>query len=387
MQPFVKYGIDLFLDRFGEHKHKRLALVTNNAAVTSTGILSRVALLNSGFNIVHLFSPEHGINRAGADGVAQHDGRDEITGLTVTSLYGSQLSPSRRQLDGIDMVLFDIPDIGCRFYTYLWTMTYVMEACAQAGLPLMVLDRPNPIGGLLTQAEGPMLDEQYCGSFIGRWSIPIRHSCTLAELAVYFAATRVKSLKLTVIKAENYSRRYTAFDNLNFVPTSPAIQNVQTALLYPGMGLLEGINVNEGRGTSEPFRMCGAPFISAEELHKELSSLNIRGLKTESVNYVPADGLYQNERCGGIRLSVEDPLALQPVALGISLLQVLFRLYPEHIRMRLYKTAANPTGAGHLDKLLGVAGPFNLFSSNTEIVTDVKHSWTETITPYLLYPL
>ena len=385
MKAEVLNGIDVFLDHPEVYKNKRLALVTNDAAVTSNGKLNRVALIEAGFNVVRQFSPEHGINRTGADGVAQANDLDELTGLPVTSLYGSRRKPSRQDLDGIDLVLFDIPDIGCRFYTYLWTMTYVMEACADNNLPLIVLDRPNPIGALLAKVEGPIIDEKYCSSFIGRWAIPLKHSCTLGELALYFAATRIPALDLEVVRAENYIRNYTALHSFPFVPTSPAMQDVQTALLYPGMGLLEGINVNEGRGTKKPFRICGAPFISGDQLRDALATLSINGVKIESVAYVPTDGLYKDERCEGICLTVTDPLALQPVSLGISLLRVLFRLYPKQIQMRLYKTVANPGGACHLDKLLGVHGSFDLLRNNAEIATGVKHSWAEVIAPYLLY--
>lgn len=381
----VLNGIDVFLHHSEIYKNKRLALVTNNAAITSQDKLNRVALLEAGFNVVHLFSPEHGIRRTGADGVAQENDLDELTGLPVTSLYGSRLKPTRRDLEGIDLMLFDIPDIGCRFYTYLWTMTYVMEACAESSLPLIILDRPNPIGAVLSRAEGPILDEKHCSSFIGRWAIPLKHSCTLGELALYFAATRIPALNLEVVRAENYFRHYTALQNFPFIPTSPAMQDVETALLYPGTGLLEGINVNEGRGTHEPFRVCGAPFISGERLRNTLTRLSISGVKIESLAYVPTDGIYKNEQCEGIRLTVTDPLTLKPVALGISLLRVLFRLYPMQIQMRLYQTAANPGGTGHLDKLLGLQGSFNLLRNNAKIPTDVKRAWATAITPFLLY--
>lgn len=385
MESDVLNGIDVFLHHPEVYRNKRLALVTNNAAVTSTGKLNRLALLEAGFNVVCLFSPEHGINRTGADGVAQDNDSDKLTKLPVTSLYGSRLKPSHQDLEGIDLMLIDIPDIGCRFYTYLWTMTYVMEACADNKLPLIVLDRPNPIGALLEKVEGPMLDEKYCSSFVGRWAIPLTHSCTLGELALYFAATRMPALDLTVVPAENYSREHTALHNFPFIPTSPAMKDVQTALLYPGMGLLEGINVNEGRGTEQPLRICGAPFISGKQLQDAIAALNISGIEIESITYVPVDGLYKSEQCEGIRLTVIDPLVLQPVALGISLLRTLIRLYPRDIQMRLYKTAANPGGAGHLDKLLGFYGSFNLLKNNAEISTNVKNTWTEAIAPYLLY--
>ena len=258
--PPVLLGIDKLLDQADKFRKRRLALVTNDAATTSTGILSRVTLLKSNFHLVKLFSPEHGLTAQGEDGIFQINSMDHITGLPVVSLYGDRLKPSGQDLVDVDAVLFDIPDVGCRFYTYLWTMTYIMESCAEFNKPLFILDRPNPASGDLNLAEGPMLDEPNCSSFIGRWSIPIRHSCSLGELANYFAATRINGLSLQIIKVQNWSRKEAAGNaKWLFVSPSPAIRDADTALLYPGIGLLEGINVNEGRGTQYPFKILGAP--------------------------------------------------------------------------------------------------------------------------------
>ena len=241
----IKFGIDHFVQQT-KYKDKRLALVTNNAALTSQGIKTRIALQQNDFNIIKLFSHEHGLTATGADGTFIQNSIDSETGLPVTSLYGDHLAPTEKDLEDTDIVLFDIPDVGCRFYTYLWTMTYVMEACAAYNKLFILLDRPNPIGGNISMAEGPMLDEKYCSSFIGRWNIPIRHCCSPGELANYFAAKKIRSLQLDVIRITNWQRNKMT---TSFIPTSPAIQNITTALLYPGIGLLEGINVTEGRGT------------------------------------------------------------------------------------------------------------------------------------------
>lgn len=189
------FGINQLLNQSFNFKEKRIALVCNAASVTNYGVATRIALLKKGFKIVRLFTPEHGLNAAGVDGQYQADGIDSKTGVPITSLYGNNFAPKREDFEGVDLVVFDLPDIGCRFYTYLWTMTYIMEACNAFGLPLIIADRPNPIGGDLSQAEGPFLDEQNCSSFIGRWSIPIRHSCTLGELARYFKAKEMPSLQ------------------------------------------------------------------------------------------------------------------------------------------------------------------------------------------------
>ena len=186
----VLFGADSFIKQAARFKNVRIGFVTNNAATTSKGVQSRIALVDAGFAITKLFSPEHGLTTKGKDGAYQNNTIDPYTHLPVVSLYGEHLMPSANDMNDIDIVLFDIPDVGCRFYTYLWTMTYVMETCALHNKPLIILDRPNPISGAIKKAEGPMLDEKNCSSFIGRWDIPIRHSCTLGELATYFSVSR-----------------------------------------------------------------------------------------------------------------------------------------------------------------------------------------------------
>jgi len=381
MQQVIS-GIDAFLQGPQMNKNSRFAIVTNNAAFTSDRILSRLALVKRGFNLIKIFSPEHGISVKGADGSYQKDSIDIKTAVPIISLYGDRLMPTEEDLKDIDIVLFDIPDVGCRFYTYLWTMTYVMEACVKHNKQLIILDRPNPIGGNLEMAEGPMLDETNCASFIGRWSIPIRHSCTLGELATYFSNKRIKGLDLKIVPIKNWSRGRVTND---FYPTSPAIQNISTALVYPGMGLLEGINVNEGRGADKPFLQFGTPWINVEELQMEMKNKKIAGIGTKPCSYLPADSLYKNEKCYGLELTVTDANKFHPVAFVINLISALFKLYPLLIKERAYVTNVNPSGGGHLDKLLGIKSAFKLFISNATIETNVSDYWQEEIANSLLY--
>lgn len=385
MQPVIP-GIDIFLQTPVSRKNQRLALVTNNAAKTAGGEMSRVALLKNGFSLVKIFSPEHGITVKGEDGMFQKNIIDAETGLPVISLYGEKLAPDEEDLQGVDAVLFDIPDVGCRFYTYLWTMTHVLEACARFNKPLIILDRPNPIGGDLNFSEGPMLDEAGCSSFIGRWSMPIRHCCTIGELANYFSATKNINTNLEIIKAANWQRSQMAGTvSFSFHPTSPAISNIETALVYPGMGLLEGVNVNEGRGTEKPFLQFGAPWINAGELLSAFISKNLSGIAAKTISYTPADSLYKNEPCNGLALSITDKNSLRPVTAGLNIISMLMQLYPEKIKERLYKTNANPTGSGHLDKLTGVKNSFILLKAGQSFPTDVSISWQAEISNYLLY--
>jgi uncharacterized protein YbbC (DUF1343 family) len=378
-------GIDVFLQDPEVNKNSRLAIVTNNAAFASDRILSRLALVEKGFNLVKIFSPEHGISVKGEDGAYQKDAIDIKTALPIISLYGDRLMPTEEDLKDIDIVLFDIPDVGCRFYTYLWTMTFVMEACAKYNKQLIILDRPNPIGGDLNMAEGPMLDEKNCTSFIGRWSIPLRHSCTLGELANYFSNKKVKGLDVKIVPVKNWQRNQIAGTGFEFYPTSPAIKNISTALVYPGMGLLEGINVNEGRGTDNPFMQFGAPWINTEVLQVELKNKNITGIDFKPCTYVPADSLYKNETCYGLELSLTDPNKFHPVAFGIDLISVLFKIYPQWIKERAYITNANPSGGGHLDKLLGIKNVFETLKDGKTIQTDFSKTWLSEISSFLLY--
>ncbi len=382
----VLFGIDSFIKQADAFKKVRFGFVTNNAATTSKGIMSRQALLVAGFSITKLFSPEHGLTTKGEDGAYQRNSTDACTQLPVISLYGEYLMPSAEDMADIDMVLFDIPDVGCRFYTYLWTMTYVMEACALHNKPLIIPDRPNPIGGDIDKAEGPMLDEKNCSSFIGRWDIPIRHSCTLGELATYFLTTRKINIDLTVIPLTNWNRnQLPAENNWKFTATSPAISTIKTALCYPGTGLFEGFNINEGRGSKDPFTIFGAPWINSGLLVNKLAELHLPGIQFSAITYTPSDSLYTGECCFGLSLSITDENIFLPVQTGIAIIQQLLLLFPDHCQERLYKTVANPSGEKHADKLLGMENSFQKLKEGNKIITELNYDWEKKITPFLLY--
>lgn len=383
MTTFVS-GIDALLQQQHPLRYQRMALVTNDAAFTCGEVPVRMALQQSGFSLLRLFSPEHGLHATGADGQQQPDCVDSLTQLPVISLYGNRMAPEPAHLQDLDAVLFDIPDVGCRFYTYLWTLTYIMEACAAAGTKLIVADRPNPTGLDLRQAEGPWLNEASCSSFIGRWNIPVRHCCTLGELARYFAATRLPDLQLEVLPVQQYNRN-SQFPGHAFVPTSPAIRNLETAQLYPGTCLLEGVNVNEGRGTGLDFRVAAAPWMNAVAVLKELEHSNIPGVRPEHISYTAVTPPYTGEICEGLRLFVTDDSTFRPVHTGLSLLQAISRAHPGQLQPRLYRTAANPGGDHHLDRLTGIPHSLQLILAGEELDTNVHPLWQEMIGPYLLY--
>lgn len=381
----IQSGLDQLLLMQNDYKDYRIALVTNNAALTSSKQPGREALLRKGFNVVKLFSPEHGLLAVGEDGTAQNDSIDPLTALPVISLYSDHFMPTADDLAGIDLVIFDIPDVGCRFYTYLWTMTYVMEACAMNNKPLVVLDRTNLIGGNLKKAEGPFLDEKNCSSFIGRWNIPIRHSCTVAELAKYFSAIKNIDVDLRIIQVNGWKRNSPVLTNpAPFEPPSPAILNIETALCYPGTGLLEGIHVNEGRGTSQPFTTLGAPWIDNKLLKEELTSLELTGVQFSETEYIPSGSLYAGKSCFGLKIRITDEEKFSPVHTGLSLIGQLVLLFPEHCRERLYKTAANPSGEKHLDKLTGVENSLEKIM-NRDPLSTAAPDWQQNISSFLLY--
>ncbi|MBS1655771.1 MAG: DUF1343 domain-containing protein, partial [Bacteroidetes bacterium] len=384
MKNRLQLGIDVLLQQ-PAHWHKlRTGLVTNDAATTIDGQPGRIALLKKQYNITKLFAPEHGIKREGEDGAFQHGGVDALTGLPIVSLYGTKLAPDENDLADIDLLLLDLPDIGCRFYTYLWTMTHVMEACAAFGKTLVIADRPNPIGADLEKAEGPWLDEMNCASFTGRWNIPLKHSCTLAELAGYFNTAKKMKLRLQVQAMQGYRRSFIAGYDFPFTASSPAISTAATALFYPGTGLLEGINVNEGRGSLAPFLICGAPWMNDEAVKEEMMQ-EAEGYYCDTLNYIPAAGMYAGIPCRGIQFHLTDPASLMAVHTGIRLLQTIIQLHPQQVTERLYTTVANPSGQQHLDRLLGIANAFQELKEGNHISTHLHKQWKETIEPYLLY--
>ena len=346
----ISFGIDEILIQNPAWKTKRIALVTSNAATTNSGILSRTALLKAGFNIVLLFSPEHGISAKAPDGEAQQNAIDEITGLPIISLYGNKSMPTAQDLENVDIVLFDIPDIGARFYTYLWTLTYVLEACAIHKKEMIVLDRPNPVSGNFDAAEGPFL-EYTTSSFIGRWNIPIKHSCTLGELALYFNSIKNIGANLTVVTVKNWDRdSFVTNWKTNFVPTSPAIQNSNSMLLYPGLCLLEATNISEGRGSQYSFETAAAPWLQTSEIVSFINQSFGDEIKASDISLTPTSGKYANTVCKGIHLNVIDPTYFKPVFFGLLLVYIIRAKHPQHFLWAPYKTAVNQSGENHLDK-------------------------------------
>jgi uncharacterized protein YbbC (DUF1343 family) len=376
----VHFGIDQLLDETGLVEG-RVGLVTNDAArmARDSAMRSRVALQQAGFNLVRLFSPEHGLGASAADGATVAGGRDPLTDLPVVSLYGEHLRPATETLTDLDAVIFDLPDIGARFYTYIWTMSHVLEACAEAGVQFIVLDRPNPLGGELAAAEGPMLDTGRFSSFVGRASIPIRHSLTVGELARLLNAEWNLNAKLDVIPCAGWSRAIHWPDTgLPFVRTSPAIPSYQSALLYPGLCLFEATNLSAGRGTEFPFQVIGAPWLNANAIAGNFNSAEVHGLKAERIPFTPKQNPFAGIHCQGVRLRIEDEGCARPVAAGLHLLAAVISSHGGDFQWANYPTAANPSGEGHFERLIGRAGIRNVLEECPPDLARHIPQWTST---------
>ena len=386
----LQFGVDSILLNQPIWKEKRIGLLTNDAANTNAGKLSRKVLLDAGFNIVRLFSPEHGIDANGIDGAKMDNTIDPITKLPVISLYGTKFIPSEEDIVDLDILLFDIPDAGTRFYTYLWSMTYWIEAAAKYNKKVIILDRPNPLGGDFTLAEGPMLHASI-SSFIGRFSIPVKHQCTLGELAQYFNTTQAWNANLEVIPCKNWKRTDLFFDwNLTWVKPSPALQNFEAALLYPGLCVFEATNVSVGRGTKYSFEWIGAEWFNLPALAMVWQNMLREDIKIETMKlpFSNEDGILETK---GIKIKVIDPNSYHSVMTGLLLLKFVKDLHPQDFKWMPYPTEANPTGKNHLSLLLGIPNAENLFDQPLQLwlqhVTKLLKvdDWKKMVNPYLLY--
>jgi uncharacterized protein YbbC (DUF1343 family) len=322
----VRPGIEvLAASGFAPLVGKRIGVITNHTGIDASGRSTLQLLLRApGVKVRAIFSPEHGLSGQLDEKVAS--GKDPATGLPVYSLYGKVTRPTAEMLRGLDALVYDIQDVGARFYTYITTMAYAMEAAAGAGLDFYVLDRPDPITASMVQ--GPMLDPDL-KSYIGYFPLPVRYGMTAGELAQLFNRERAIGAKLHVVPMQGY-RREAWFDQtgLRWVNPSPNLRSLTQAILYPGVGMIESANVSVGRGTGTPFEIIGAPWISGDRLARYLSGRRLPGVVFEPVTFMPGASPYAHHRCEGVRLKVVDRAALDVAALGVELAAALYRLYP-----------------------------------------------------------
>ncbi|QEG37170.1 exo-beta-N-acetylmuramidase NamZ domain-containing protein [Bythopirellula goksoeyrii] len=328
-------GIDVLeRDQFALLKGRRVGLITNHTGLNSAGERT-IDLLHAAPNVelISIFSPEHGL-QGKLDEPNISDTRDEATGLPVHSLYGESRKPDAKQLEGIDTLVFDIQDIGTRFYTYISTMGLALEAAGEHDLKFVVLDRPNPLGGVLV--EGPVLDLDN-KSFVGFHEISVRHGMTMGELAQMFQAEDKLDVDLQVVNMEHWSRDQ-HWDQTGLVWTNPSpnMRSLTQALLYPGIGLLETTNLSVGRGTDTPFEVIGAPWIDATKLAQFLNQQNMPGVTFVPIRFTPRESKFAKEACEGINVIVVDRQAFEPVRTGLVIALALRELFPQDWDMARY---------------------------------------------------
>jgi uncharacterized protein YbbC (DUF1343 family) len=283
-------------------------------------------LLKQGVEVVRLFTPEHGLQARAASGAEIADSKHERTGLPVVSLYGKKKKPAPADLEGLDALVFDLQDAGVRFFTYMSTLILCLDAAGEAGIELVVLDRPNPLGG--ERIEGPVSEGPGAmpASFVNTAPGPLVHGLTTGEMARFVNASRPKPAKLTVVAMKGWSRAMTWADTgRTWVAPSPNLRDPETAIAYPGTALLEATNVSEGRGTDAPFLLLGGPWVKAAEL----AAVTAPGFTLEAATFTPqapegaADPKHKGVECSGVRVKVADAKAARPYALGVALLRAL----------------------------------------------------------------
>jgi uncharacterized protein YbbC (DUF1343 family) len=318
---------------------KRIGLLVNPTAVDErlVHVVDRIADL-PGVEVACLFGPEHGVRGDAQDMIGVEEARDPLTGLPVHSLYGegeASLDPRPEWLAGLDAVVYDVQDVGARYYTFVWTLLHAMRACARAGVEVIVLDRPNPIGGV--EVEGGAIRDGY-RSFVGRCSVPNRHGMTAGEIARMANETEGVGCALSVVEVAGW-RRGDLFEEtgLPWVPPSPNMPTVDTALVYPGTCLLEGTELSEGRGTTRPFEIVGAGFVGLEGAHALADALHgdeLPGVRFRPLVFTPTFHKFAGRPCGGIQLHVTDRRAFRPYLTGVAVLRHLRRMWPDDFRWR-----------------------------------------------------
>ena len=367
------------LDRVGQYRQifegKRLGIVTNHTAYDSDGkFIVEVFQRVSGGKVVALFSPEHGLWGQEQAGEKVGSRIDPVYHLPVRSLYGQTQKPTPEMLRDVDILVFDIQDVGARFYTYVYTMSLAMEAAAENGKRFVVLDRPNPING--NSIEGNLLEPAQA-SFVGLYPIPVRYGMTMGELAKMFNgqgwfAGGVKA-DLVVVPMEGW-RRAMWYDQtgLRFIKPSPNMPDLETAAIYPGLCLLEGTNVSEGRGTQMPFRQFGAPWIDSAELTGRLNKLNLPGVRFEPTTFTPASSKHQGLECHGVRVVVTDRERLESYYTGVRIVEEIVRMYPRNLEWKV----------AHFDHLCGTSAIREAIAGGRS-VDELRTAWKPALQSFL----
>ena len=406
-QKNVIPGIEVFLkSHLDLVKGKRVGLITNPTGVDSN-LKSVIDLFhdNQEINLVALYGPEHGVRGNAQAGEYVSFYIDNKYNIPVFSLYGQSRKPEAGMLknideymrsfdtiksgkipessmvESLDVLIFDIQDVGTRIYTYIATMAYCMQACAENGVDFIVLDRPNPING--EDLEGPVLEYPEYSSFVGLYPIPVRHGMTVGELAEFFNDKFLeKKVNLTVIPMQGWEREMWYDEtSLPWVIPSPNMPTLDTATVYPGQVFLEGTNISEGRGTTKPFEVFGAPWIDGYELAKKLNELNLEGIKFREAWFSPTFSKFKGELCGGAQIHVIDRNQYRPFESSLHIIKTVMNMYPSHFKFH----------NEYIDKLMGTSKVRQALEKGSDVKAIIKSyqvnldNFWELRKPYLLY--
>lgn len=389
----MRSGLEVWIsEASGAYRDARIGLACNHTAVDASLRHALPLAVASGAQIVRLFAPEHGIDATAQDMIGVND---EQRSIEVVSLYGddeASLRPDPATLEDLDVLLFDIQDVGARYYTYQATLGYIMEVAATTGTKVVVLDRPNPINGV--DVEGNQLQPGHA-SFVGAYPLAVRHGMTMGEMGTLFKGHVGIDCDFEVIRCEGW-RRDQWFDEtgLPWVYPSPNMPTLDTAVIYPGMCLIEGTNLSEGRGTTRPFHLVGAPWLPAEKMAeyciKGAADAGLRGVGFRPANFLPQFQKHAGKECGGVEIFVQDRNALESFALGLVVIEAALRVDPEHFgwRTETYEFVDEPIAidllTGSPEARVGLESkvrPRELI----EAWTPQLDAWCEIRREYLLY--
>jgi len=328
----VQLGSDVLIDR-QLLRGRRVGVVCNPASIDGSfgHIVDRLEA--GGVNVAAVFGPQHGFRSDLQENMIESPhGQDARRRIPVYSLYSETRQPTPEMLNGLDALVIDLQDVGTRIYTYIYTMANCLAACGRAGLPVVVCDRPNPIDGVTI--EGPMLDAGF-ESFVGMYAIPMRHAMTIGELALFFNDAGSLGAKVEVVRMQGWSREwYGDQTGLPWVLPSPNIPTVESAVVYPGTVLLEGTNISEGRGTTRPFEIVGAPWADPEAVSRDLQSRRLPGVFFRPALFEPTFHKGAGQPCGGCQIHVTDRASFRPVEVGVAVIDALRRAGPEQFAWR-----------------------------------------------------
>ncbi|MET2869557.1 DUF1343 domain-containing protein [Exiguobacterium profundum] len=380
-KPKVELGVDRLMENPEILKGKRVGLITNPTGINAERT-SIVDLFDQSddFELTALYGPEHGVRGDAQAGSTVSSYIDDVTGLPVYSLYGATKKPTAEMLQDVDVLVFDIQDVGTRYYTYIYTMAYAMEAAAENDIPFVVLDRPNPQGGL--RVDGPVLDPDY-SSFIGLYPIPLKHGMTVGELARLFNTEYQIQADLEVVKMKGWKRSMMYEDTgLPFVMPSPNMPTTDTVNVYPATGLFEGTNLSEGRGTTKPFQLIGAPYIKAHDYANELNELELPGVAFRAASFTPTFSKHAGKLTHGVEVYVTDPARFESTRTGIAMIQTAHDMYPDDFEFLANDFITKLTGNAYVKDMILEGAPLEDILMKIE---DERDAFLPIRKEYLLY--